>query len=133
MAKLAAAAPGCNPIRPAANRQNYHCCRRLSRTSQLKRRAARIAVRVLQWGVVLAILAYLFSDIYRNDSFAKFWDGPKRWDLLAAALGLTLAGVTITIVRWHWLIRALGLPFRLRDALRLGFLGYLLNFVSFGS
>jgi glycosyltransferase 2 family protein len=99
----------------------------------LKRRAARIAVRVLQWGVVLAILAYLFSDIYRNDSFAKFWDGPKRWDLLAAALGLTLAAVTITIVRWHWLIRALGLPFRLRDALRLGFLGYLLNFVSFGS
>jgi uncharacterized protein (TIRG00374 family) len=99
----------------------------------LKRRAARIAVRVLQWGVVLAILGYLFSDIYRNDSFAKFWEAPKRWDLLAAALGLTLVAVTITIVRWHWLIRALRLPFRLRDALRLGFLGYLLNFVSFGS
>ena len=88
---------------------------------------------MLQWGVVLAILGYLFSDIYRNDSFAKFWEAPKRWDLLAAAFGLTLAAVTITIVRWHWLIRALGLPFRLRDALRLGFLGYLLNFVSFGS
>lgn len=88
---------------------------------------------MLQWGVVLAILGYLFSDIYRNRSFATFWNGPKRWDFLAAAAGLTLAGVTITIVRWHWLIRALGLPFRLRDALRLGFLGYLLNFVSFGS
>jgi len=99
----------------------------------LKRRAARIAVRVLQWGVVLAILAYLFNDIYQNRSFASFWNAPKRWDLLAAASGVTLAAVTITIVRWHWLIRALGLPFRLRDALRLGFLGYLLNFVSLGS
>ena len=58
---------------------------------------------------------------------------PSHGWALAAAVGLSLAGVTITIVRWHWLIRALGLPFRLRDALRLGFLGYLLNFVSFGS
>jgi uncharacterized membrane protein YbhN (UPF0104 family) len=88
---------------------------------------------VLQWGVVLAILGYLFNDIYQNRSFASFWNAPKRWELLAAAAGVTLTAVTITIVRWHWLIRALGLPFRLRDALRLGFLGYLLNFVSLGS
>ncbi len=99
----------------------------------MKRRATKIAVRLLQWGVVLAILGYLFRDIYQNRSFSAFWSGPKRWDLLAAALGVTLLAVTMTIVRWHWLVRALGLPFRLRDALRLGFLGYLLNFVSFGS
>ncbi len=88
---------------------------------------------MLQWGVVLAILGYLFNDIYQNRSFASFWNAPKRWDLLAAAEAITLIAVTITIVRWHWLILALGLPFRLRDALRLGFLGYLLNFVSLGS
>lgn len=88
---------------------------------------------MLQWGIVLAILGYLFNDIYQNRSFASFWNAPKRWDLLAAAAGVTLTAVTMTIVRWHWLIRALGLPFRLRDALRLGFLGYLLNFVSLGS
>lgn len=88
---------------------------------------------MLQWGVVLAILGYLFNDIYQNRSFASFWNAPKRWDLLAAAAAITLIAVTITIVRWHWLILALGLPFRLRDALRLGFLGYLLNFVSLGS
>ncbi len=82
---------------------------------------------------MLAILGYLFVDIYRNSSFEQIWSQPKHWDRLAGALGLTFLAVTLTIVRWHWLVWALGLPFRLRDAFRLGFLGYLLNFVSFGS
>ncbi len=99
----------------------------------MHRPAAKLAVRLLQWGVVLAILGYLFLDIYRNRSFERFWNGPKHWDLLAEAFGLTLVAVTLTIVRWHWLMRALALPIGLRDALRLGFLGFLLNFVSFGA
>lgn len=99
----------------------------------LTRTAKTLAVQLLKWGVPLAILGYLSVKIYKDDSFPKFWNSPKQWDLLAAALGLTLTAVTLTIVRWHWLIRALGLPFRLREALRLGFLGYLLNFISFGA
>ena len=82
---------------------------------------------------MLAILGYLFVDIYRNSSFEQIWNQPKHWDRLVGALGLTFLAVTLTIIRWHWLVWALGLPFRLRDAFRLGFLGYLLNFVSFGS
>ena len=39
----------------------------------------------------------------------------------------------LTIVRWFWLLRAHDLPLSMGDALRLGFLGYLLNFVSFGA
>jgi uncharacterized membrane protein YbhN (UPF0104 family) len=101
--------------------------------SALTRTAKTLAVQLLKWGVPLAILAYLSVKIYHDDSFPKFWNSPKHWDLLAAALGLTFTSVTLTIVRWHWLIRALGLPLHLREALRLGFLGYLLNFVSFGA
>ncbi len=41
--------------------------------------------------------------------------------------------VSLTFVRWYLLVRALGLHFRLLDAFRLGFLGYLFNFVSVGS
>jgi len=44
-----------------------------------------------------------------------------------------MAAVVLTIVRWYLLVRALQIPFRVRDALRLGFLGYLFNFVSLGS
>jgi len=99
----------------------------------LKSTLAKLAVKLLQWGFVLAIVAYLVRDIYRNDSLPKLWNEPKQWHLLAAALLVTLSAVTLTIVRWHWLMRAHDLPLRMRDALRLGFLGYLLNFVSFGA
>ena len=39
----------------------------------------------------------------------------------------------MTFVRWYLLVRALQLQFRLVDAFRLGFLGYLFNFVVVGS
>ena len=99
----------------------------------MKSTLAKLAVKLLQWGLVLAIVAYLVRDIYRNDSFPKLWNEPKQWHLLAAALAVTLVAVTLTIVRWHWLMRAHDLPLRLRDALRLGFLGFLLNFISLGA
>jgi hypothetical protein len=99
----------------------------------LKSSFAKLAFRLLQWGILLAIIVYLALDIRRNRSFAELWSEPKRWDLLAAAAALTLVAITITFVRWHWLMRALDLPVTLADALRLGFIGYLLNFVSVGA
>jgi uncharacterized protein (TIRG00374 family) len=41
--------------------------------------------------------------------------------------------VGITFYRWYCLVRALRIPFLFRDAIRLGFLGYLFNFVALGS
>ena len=46
---------------------------------------------------------------------------------------MVFCAVSLTFVRWYLLVRALGLNFRLLDAFRLGFLGYLFNFVSVGS
>jgi uncharacterized protein (TIRG00374 family) len=53
--------------------------------------------------------------------------------LLGLALVLLFLAQVVTICRWHWLVRALGLRFRFREAFRLGMLAYLLNFVSLGS
>ena len=58
---------------------------------------------------------------------------PKNWPLLGLAFALALLGTCITFVRWYLLVRAIQLPFRLSDAFRLGFLGYLFSFVSVGS
>jgi uncharacterized protein (TIRG00374 family) len=55
------------------------------------------------------------------------------WLLLSLSALVCLAMVMVTFVRWYLLVRALELPFRLRDAFRLGFLGYMFNFVSLGS
>jgi uncharacterized membrane protein YbhN (UPF0104 family) len=47
------------------------------------------------------------------------------------AFGLTLAALTVgallTFLRWYFLVRAAGLPFRLTDALRLGLIGFFFN------
>jgi hypothetical protein len=43
-----------------------------------------------------------------------------------------LSAVVLTLIRWCYLVRALGLPLTMRDALRIGFLGYLFNLAPMG-
>lgn len=59
----------------------------------------------------------------------------RRPDFALFGLGLAayLAGVLLAFLRWFLLVRAVDLPFRLRDALRLGFIGSLFNFVIPGA
>ena len=40
-----------------------------------------------------------------------------------------MAALVVTFLRWHRLVTALGLPFRVRDAIRLGFIGNVFNLV----
>src|SRR5262245_27483918 len=69
----------------------------------------------------------------QDDSFDRLWNEPKNWSMLAIAAALKLTAIMITFVRWFFLVRALNLPFRLRDAFRLGFLGYLFNLIAPGA
>lgn len=85
-----------------------------------------------KFAVSAAILIYLVRSAARDDAFDKLWNQPKDWSLLTAAWAVSMIGVVLTFVRWYFLVRALELPFSLRDAFRLGFLCYLLNFVSLG-
>lgn len=96
-------------------------------------RLKKILINLLKFGVSAGILAYLIVDAQRNQTFAKLATQPKDWPLLALAFIICLAAVALTHVRWYFLVRALDLPFTMRDAFRLGFLGYLMNFVSLGS
>ncbi len=79
-----------------------------------------------------ALFVFLLWRVPESD-YEAFWSRPKRWGFLALAQTLALSSITIGIVRWWGLVRAFGIPFELPEALRLGFLGYLLNFVSLGS
>ena len=93
----------------------------------------KLLANLLKIGISAGIITYLMLDARGNDVFSQLRDGPKQWSLLLLAWLLLFTAVLVTIVRWYLLVRALELPFRLRDAFRLGFLGYLLNFVSLGS
>ncbi len=49
------------------------------------------------------------------------------WSYIAAAAVLMVIVLGCQFMRWYLLVRAVGLPFTLRDALRLGFVGYFYN------
>ena len=101
--------------------------------SATRQRLRRVAINLLKFAISAGLIIYLFNQAPRNQAFDQLREQPKRWELLIGAWLAILAGLTTTIVRWFFLVRALELPFRLKDAFRLGFLGYLLNFVSLGS
>lgn len=88
-------------------------------------------VSLLKMAAAIGLLAFLISRA--SVSLQGLPAEKTEWGLLGLAAGICLAAVLVCFWRWYYLVRALDLPFRMRDALRLGFLGYLLNFVSLGS
>ena len=52
--------------------------------------------------------------------------------LMLLSLIIALGGLSLTFVRWFFLVRAQDIPFKLRDSFRLGFIGYFSNFLSLG-
>lgn len=92
----------------------------------------KVALALLKLGLPAALFVYLLWSVPAED-YRAFSDQPKRWDLLLAAQLLALLAIVLSFLRWRVLVLAFGIPFTVREALRLGFLGYLLNFISFGS
>jgi len=89
-------------------------------------------ITLLKFALPIAIIVWLVTAV-PQEQFQQLRDRQKDWPQLFGAFSLLFLAVGISFVRWYLLVRALGLQFRLRDAFRLGFLGYLLNFVSVGS
>ncbi|HUT10138.1 MAG TPA: lysylphosphatidylglycerol synthase transmembrane domain-containing protein [Thermoguttaceae bacterium] len=98
----------------------------------------KLIVTTLKIGISLAIVAWLAWDAAgtTNESgenvFQQLVHQPKNWGLLAAAWVFCASAVTLTLIRWWYLVRALDLPFRLTEGLRIGFLGYLFNLAPMG-
>lgn len=87
---------------------------------------------IAKFGIAFGILAYLFNQAWQNDQFHVLASSEKDFGWLAMALVFGLSASLVAFFRWYLLVRALGLPFRYRDAVRLGFLGHLLNLMSVG-
>ena len=92
----------------------------------------RFALPILGFCVSLALLAYLFRDALASDQFSQLFAAAKRWDYLVLGWCAAFAAVCLTFARWYLLVRALDLPFSLKDAFRLGFIGFFLNFFTVG-
>lgn len=90
------------------------------------------AIIFLKLAVPAALFVYLLARV-EPEHYRAFWEQPKRWHLILAAQFCAIIAIVLGILRWRWLVRAFDIPFSIVEALRIGFLGYLLNFVSFGS
>jgi glycosyltransferase 2 family protein len=92
----------------------------------------KVVTTVVKLALSLALIGYLVSRVAGDKQFAALVAGPKNWPLLLCSLPVCLNAVTVTILRWHLLVRALALRFTVRETLRAGFLGYLANLLPFG-
>jgi glycosyltransferase 2 family protein len=92
----------------------------------LKRNWAR-----LKWPAALLLLAYLF---YTNrQDLADLAAKPKNWSYLLLAFVLAAGAMLLTFYRWYLLVWAQDFPFTVRDAVRLGYIGYLFGYVAPGA
>ena len=86
----------------------------------------------LRWVLALAVLAFLFHQ--NREGVEKLIERPHiHWGYLGCGMLFCLAALLLTFLRWYLLIWAQDLPFGLHDALRLGFIGYLFNYVAPGA
>lgn len=85
----------------------------------------------LRWPVGLGILVYLFF-LYR-EQFIDLAQRELDYPYLVLAFVLAFGAILLTFIRWYLLIRGQNLPFQLKDAIRLGFIGYLFNYVAPGA
>ncbi|MGE3316791.1 MAG: lysylphosphatidylglycerol synthase transmembrane domain-containing protein, partial [Planctomycetaceae bacterium] len=85
----------------------------------------------LKWPIALGLLAYLFWT-HRQD-LAELRSREIRWPALVMAFALCGGSIVLTFYRWYLLVWAQDFPFKVADALRLGFIGYLFNYVAPGA
>ena len=85
----------------------------------------------LKWVAAIAILTWLYRS--NKEAFDQIeWLALDKGMLLLGGV-LMMLGFLITFTRWYYLVRAQELPFRYSDALRLGFIGVLFNYIAPGS
>jgi glycosyltransferase 2 family protein len=99
-------------------------------------------ITLLKVTASLAILAYLVSKSLHGvddpttgkhiNVFETLRDQPLHWDMLAGAFACCFAGTMLTFIRWWYLVVALDVPLRFRDAIRISTWGYLWNLAPLG-
>ena len=93
--------------------------------------ARRAILTVVKIAIAVGILSYLI--VQARHAIGTLTERTVDWRFLTAALLFSLTTATLSFVRWHLLVRALDIKIHLTETLRLGALGFALNFVSPGS
>jgi hypothetical protein len=89
-------------------------------------------IAIIKVSVLIGIVAWLIAT-FPKKSWEALVEQDKNWWLLGQAFVVILVAHLVSFWRWQILVQALDVPFRLVEAIRLGFLGTLLNLVSVGA
>lgn len=107
----------------------------------------KLLISLLKIAISVGIIGYLVVDAVRVktptgdasgeiDPFGGILEqatkGGLDWRFFAAAWFCAAGAVLLTLIRWCYLVRALGIQLRMRDSLRIGLLGYLYNLAPLG-
>jgi uncharacterized protein (TIRG00374 family) len=92
----------------------------------------KLLLALVKVGLSLAIVAYLVVNAQHNRVFGQLAQQPKQWWLLAAATLSCFLAVMLTMIRWYYLVRVLGMRLSFRESLRISFVGYLFNMAPAG-
>jgi uncharacterized membrane protein YbhN (UPF0104 family) len=99
----------------------------------VKKHAAAWAKGLLKYGIGFGLLALVISKYWDPNpstgapGLRDLPDRPTDWAALTLAAVLMSLTIVLQLVRWYGLVRALDLPFTLRNAFRLGFVGVFFN------
>jgi uncharacterized protein (TIRG00374 family) len=84
---------------------------------------------VLAFKMALAFGLLAAVVVLNRDQIREVMGHKPNLGYFALAFVVYLAAMLLAFVRWSFYVKALGLPFRIRDGLRLGFIANLYNFV----
>ena len=103
----------------------------------MKKHAAKWLVPFLKYGVGFGLLAYVVYKYWDSKTnpdtgvvtpgVGQLLQGPIAFEWLALAALLMITTASLQIYRWYILVRALDLPFTVRNAFRLSFVGIFYN------
>jgi len=85
----------------------------------------------LKWPVALGILFWLYHQ--NEKAIAEIAKAPKNWTFALLGFGLIAGSALVTFGRWYLLVRAQEFEFGLKDAVRYGFVGMVMNYVAPGA
>jgi uncharacterized protein (TIRG00374 family) len=106
------------------------------------RRHRDLILNLFKYCLAFGLLTYVVVSNWKpgeENGLASVWDKhavrgePVHLGYLGLALLLYSMSLSVTLVRWYSLVRAQDLPFRMRDAARLGLRGFFWNTVLPGS
>jgi len=101
------------------------------------KRKKRLLINIFKYSVAVGLLTWVIWSNWRpegNPGLADIWNTHVEQGqpiphpgFFGLALLIGLASVLLSFVRWYVLVRAVDLPFRVSDALRLGMVGFFFN------